>query len=716
MEHRFFAPGWISPLPPWERTSTGLLRISDTALPDPTQPAHDPPLQPRDEAVFLLTAAAEIEHALLVQYLYAAYSVRVPVGAGRSDPIRQVRDQLIEIAREEMAHLVSVANLLHLLGGAVNLNREHSPYASQIYPFRFTLEPLTLDSLAKYVTAESPQQLPRDLPEADQKLLKKIRRDAVRANDGHEVHHVGPIYQRLAHLVENVLADEDFRPDTVGWQAKAEDWGFEPEVGGSSRASNPPGDELIITSFPDADPGRLRAAAVAAVRRIGAQGEGYDTDPTGPESHFERFFDIYQRVRKLSETATVITWPVAENPNTTTPPQEQPGLADMVGMVQEAHASKGRITEPRARAWAQLFNLRYRMLLARLSHFLHLDQPLYLDSRDFPAAQAGDRTARGLLLAWTFDEMRRLAKIANKLVQLPKDSPPAGLHAGPPFELPYTLNLPAGEPQRWRTHLDAVRAAGQLIREQLQPGEQPVQRDGFLDDLLQADAQDEIVMRALAAGRGIPPGSLPSGFGKAVRILEEAIRGFTIGPPHANFWAGKTREEFLNTTVAGVHPVERNPDGTVNPDPDAAHLVRRLEGREPPPANQMPRFRPPVPAQRIGFIRHWISQGCPDSDPPGQVGVAHERDPAPETPPDTPPGPPGPLSFETDIKILFRERPDRVSMLAIAGFDLHRYQDVADHADAILARLEDGTMPCDGSWPAARIALFRAWIAGGKPP
>lgn len=28
---------------------------------------HDPPLAPRDEAVFLLTAAAEIEHALMVQ-------------------------------------------------------------------------------------------------------------------------------------------------------------------------------------------------------------------------------------------------------------------------------------------------------------------------------------------------------------------------------------------------------------------------------------------------------------------------------------------------------------------------------------------------------------------------------------------------------------------------------------------------------------------------
>jgi hypothetical protein len=411
---------------------------------------------------------------------------------------------------------------------------------------------------------------------------------------------------------------------------------------------------------------------------------------------------------QLSSVGVVITWPVTENPNTTSAPTEKPGLADMVGAVLEAHASVGRITHPRARAWAQLFNLRYRMLLARLSHFLRLDQDLYIDS---PGAQQGDRTARGLLLIWTFDEMRHLAKIATKLVQLPKDDPPGQLHASPPFELPYTLNLPEGEPQRWRTHLDISRAADQLIREQLQPNDQVDDRDGFLDDLLRLDEQAQVVMRALADGRGVPPDSVPTGFQKAVRILEDAVRGFR---PHGNFWAGKTRDQFLDTNVlAGVRPVELNPDGTVNPDSDVAHLVLRLEGTEP---NQMPRFRPPVPTERITFIRHWITQGCPDNDPPGQVGVAHERDPAPEPLAVPEPRPATPLSFETDIKSLFRENPDRVSMLAIAGFDLHHYEDVRDRADAILARLEDGSMPCDGSWSPDRIALFRRWIAEGNRP
>ncbi len=49
------------------------------------------------------------------------------------------------------------------------------------------------------------------------------------------------------------------------------------------------------------------------------------------------------------------------------------------------------------------------------------------------------------------------------------------------------------------------------------------------------------------------------------------------------------------------------------------------------------------------------------------------------------------------------------------AFDLWEYADVSQHADAILERLEAGSMPCDGAWPQEQIAAFRAWIAGGKP-
>jgi hypothetical protein len=71
-----------------------------------------------------------------------------------------------------------------------------------------------------------------------------------------------------------------------------------------------------------------------------------------------------------------------------------------------------------------------------------------------------------------------------------------------------------------------------------------------------------------------------------------------------------------------------------------------------------------------------------------------------------------PLSFETHVKPLFRER-DRRSMEF--AFDLWSHDDVSQYADAILARLRAGTMPCDGALPRAQVDLFERWAESGKP-
>ena len=69
-----------------------------------------------------------------------------------------------------------------------------------------------------------------------------------------------------------------------------------------------------------------------------------------------------------------------------------------------------------------------------------------------------------------------------------------------------------------------------------------------------------------------------------------------------------------------------------------------------------------------------------------------------------------PISFEQDIKPLFREH-DRESMKA--AFDLWSRDDVAANSDAILDRLRNGTMPCDGAWAEEQIALFQEWVDAG---
>jgi NADPH-dependent 2,4-dienoyl-CoA reductase/sulfur reductase-like enzyme len=70
------------------------------------------------------------------------------------------------------------------------------------------------------------------------------------------------------------------------------------------------------------------------------------------------------------------------------------------------------------------------------------------------------------------------------------------------------------------------------------------------------------------------------------------------------------------------------------------------------------------------------------------------------------------LSFEEDIRPLFREK-DIEEMKDIADFDMSDYEDVRDNAGSIYARLDGGTMPCDGPWPDEDVETFRRWMDQG---
>jgi hypothetical protein len=71
------------------------------------------------------------------------------------------------------------------------------------------------------------------------------------------------------------------------------------------------------------------------------------------------------------------------------------------------------------------------------------------------------------------------------------------------------------------------------------------------------------------------------------------------------------------------------------------------------------------------------------------------------------------LSYEQNIKPMFRDK-DRERMEW--AFDLWSHADVSANADAILERLEDGDMPCDGPWAAEQIETFKRWVEGGREP
>ena len=71
------------------------------------------------------------------------------------------------------------------------------------------------------------------------------------------------------------------------------------------------------------------------------------------------------------------------------------------------------------------------------------------------------------------------------------------------------------------------------------------------------------------------------------------------------------------------------------------------------------------------------------------------------------------VGYERNVKPLFRDK-DRSSMLK--AFDLWSYADVSAHADAILAAVRGGSMPCDGAWTAEQVDVVARWIADGKLP
>lgn len=236
---------------------------------------HHPRLTDRDETIFLLHTAAEIEHALLVQYLYAMYALKSDDEL--SDPQQQAFvtawcDTLRQIALEEMGHLVTVQNLLHLLGGPLNLEREDFPFRSGLYPFHFRLEPLTKDALAKYVFAEMPADLP-DNPE-----IEEIRRRANAANDHAPLNHVGELFARLLELIR-ALPVGMFLAETVGYQAEESDWAY-------------PG--MIVRVM------RSREEALRALEAIAVQGEGMSMGQGTANSHYERFLSIYRDFPELT--------------------------------------------------------------------------------------------------------------------------------------------------------------------------------------------------------------------------------------------------------------------------------------------------------------------------------------------------------------------------------------------------------------------------------
>jgi hypothetical protein len=409
---------------------------------------HDPPLSPHDEAVFLLNIAAEVEHALMVQYLFAAYSLRDPSQFADDEAALVIawRGAIATVAREEMGHLITVQNLLRSLGAPLSLARDEFPMNTGFYPFAFRLEPLSKNSAAKYAFAEMPPiAAAAGIDGVTVAEIADIKKRADEDNTGQPVNRVGKLYEQLRTVIQS-LPMTDFSSSSVSQQARFDEWGLSKH------------DILIL-------PVGTRSQALAALSQIAEQGEGPVTAAAAadPASHFQRFVSIY---RQISEGGSwQPAYPIIEDPNV---------RSSVIGVP-----NPGQVTHPEARLWAQLLNARYRRLLITLRHALELESP---------APTGLSSTPRGLLITWAFSEMYHLRSIANLLVTLPA-TPAAGemRTAGAPFELPSSLSLPTSEADRWRLQSSMLQSAEMIAASLV--GLPATRGSDFLKGMAEADAE-----------------------------------------------------------------------------------------------------------------------------------------------------------------------------------------------------------------------------------
>jgi hypothetical protein len=360
---------------------------------------------PLDKAHVLLEAAAEVEHMLLIQYLYAALTLKsgAPLDVLKPDErtaVRSWRGTLMGISIEEMGHLMSVQNLRLLLGADAIFDREEFPPREDIYPFVLHLEPLSRTSLAKYVLAEAPFASDAEL---------ESYREIVGMST--KVRHVGVIYGLLAVLFSS--------PDTIPPADSTDEWEqFVRKVAIRAGAMEHPDawhipeGSLLPESFAkQGDPAHFSAAndgfffervrtladARALTRRIGVQGEA-PVESAELVSHYRRFRRMFEG------NGTILKFPADGAFVPSADVDTDPSLASYDGAALEI---------------AKRLDATYAALLASLAGY-------------FSAGAKADRER----LAWeALEQMTDIKSDANRLVTLPQNGATTR-RASPVFSMP----------------------------------------------------------------------------------------------------------------------------------------------------------------------------------------------------------------------------------------------------------------------------------------
>ena len=359
----------------------------------------EPPIviEHRKELTYLLCEAAELEHGLMCEYLFAAFSLKSKVGPGvtgsQLPAVERWRTVLLEVAAQEMLHWALVNNILTAVGSAPYVSRPHLPHQAKGYPagVQVALVPFGERALRHFLFLERPEGM--EMADAEgfdpsgQALPIMSERDLVPW--GQEFSTVGHLYRSieagLAHLAEKLGEDRLF----IG-PPEAQATAIWPE----------------LTAVVDL------ASANRAIEFIVEQGEGARGDWS--DAHYGRFLGVLEEYQDLraGDPAFEPAHPVVAA-----------GVRPVEGIEPEVH-----ITDRRTAAVSDLFNVIYDLILQMIVRY-------------FAADEETEEQRSALSYAFVVLMVVVIKPLGLLLATLPVGSNQPGATAGANFQLAYRGNF-----------------------------------------------------------------------------------------------------------------------------------------------------------------------------------------------------------------------------------------------------------------------------------
>jgi hypothetical protein len=297
------------------------------------------PITNREELRASLWEACEIEQQLMIQYLFAAFTLKKHPDASCSpaqlEAVRRWGSQVLMVARQEMEHLALANGILTAIAEDPFFARENIPIQSRYYlgqelaarrspnekvvpcdiPFLF--ERFNLDTVGRFVCAESPgyETLKKEgmrIPEwcfgtKSHKCRSTSLASWARGAESLQVVGDGaPLRLARTHLPDLLFAQDEslsqpFHPGSI--QELYDNINRAIHTIPNLFVGNPNQQVFVPVEYQiNIVPITDVASADLAIRLIVEEGEGIDAPP-GYQSHFTRFFDVRdQYVRLLQES------------------------------------------------------------------------------------------------------------------------------------------------------------------------------------------------------------------------------------------------------------------------------------------------------------------------------------------------------------------------------------------------------------------------------